>query len=104
MKTLTVTQARTGLGKLCEQVKNGEEVGIISGDQIFQLLPVKVKPVVPGEITIIPMTDEYVWNEYDVTSEEFQAFKKRQTLEYTKGKHAGTVKRFSGNLEEDIQD
>ena len=42
MKTLSITEARKNLGRLCEAAGRGEAVGIISGSRIFQLKPVAV--------------------------------------------------------------
>ena len=34
MTTLTITKARTNLSELLEKAKRGEDIGIVSGDQI----------------------------------------------------------------------
>ena len=40
MKTLTMSDARKSLSSVLERVKQGEDIGIISGDQVIQQGPV----------------------------------------------------------------
>lgn len=97
MKTLTVTQARAGLGKVCERVKKGEQIGIIWGNQVFMLLPVEVQPV-SREISISPMTGSYVEKEYGITPKEFSAFKKRQKRKYQRDRQKGGIVSLKGKF------
>ena len=64
MVTLTLTSARANLGKLCDRAKRGEQIGIISGDQVFQLKPVEV----------IPWDETYLASEYGVSPDQAQRF------------------------------
>jgi len=78
MKTLSITQARANLSAVLDRAKQGEDIGIISGDQIIQLKPT---PVVAWE-------DSYVYQEYGVTSEEWEKFKARMGVRRGRGKYA----------------
>jgi antitoxin (DNA-binding transcriptional repressor) of toxin-antitoxin stability system len=98
MTTVTLTQARASLGKLCERARNGEEVGIIAGDRVIQLQPVEVRAVQPGEITIIPLDDEYLAREYGLTAPERRAFQKREKTRYARDKQAGRIRTFPGKF------
>ena len=98
MTTVTITQARANLGKLCERARKGEEVGIIAGDQVIQLQPVAVRPAQPGEITIIPLDGEYVLREYGVTAPEWRNFQKREQARYARDKKAGGIVAIKGKF------
>jgi antitoxin (DNA-binding transcriptional repressor) of toxin-antitoxin stability system len=67
MKTLTITQARANLSALLEKARKGEDIGIVSGNQIIQLKPVNV----------VLWEESYAFQEYGVTPEEWEKFKKR---------------------------
>ena len=60
VKTLSIRHARTHLSDVLEQVKNGEDIGIVAGDQIIQLKPVQV----------VAWENSYEGQEYGVTQEE----------------------------------
>ena len=92
MKTLSIDQARANLSDLLEKAKNGEDIGIMSGDQIVALRPVTVS------------SDDYAWREYGVTPEEMEQFEKRMEREIKGERKRGSIKRFSGNLEKDLAD
>jgi antitoxin (DNA-binding transcriptional repressor) of toxin-antitoxin stability system len=47
MKTLSAEEAGAALPAVLERVKNGEEIGIIGGNQIFQLKPIQAEPTIP---------------------------------------------------------
>jgi prevent-host-death family protein len=55
MTTLTIAKARANLSELLERAKRGEDIGIVSGDQVVALRPVTVS------------SDDYVWREYGAT-------------------------------------
>ena len=99
---MTLKEAQTNLGELCQRAKNGEDVGIISGPQVLRLVPTKVNR--QNAVVIIPMTEEYVAKEYGVTPAEFARFKKRIERRSREEKRRGLLKRFSGDIEKDIQD
>jgi antitoxin (DNA-binding transcriptional repressor) of toxin-antitoxin stability system len=99
MKTLSVTEARANLGKLCESAKNGEEIGIVAGDTIFQLLPIEIRPVHEGEIVITPMTPQLVRKEYGVTADEWNRFKEREEETYKITKRKGEMITHKGKFD-----
>ena len=90
------------LGELCQRAKNGEDIGIVSGRQVIRLVPSKVKR--QDDLVLVPMTKEYVAKEYGLAPVEFAQFKKRVDRRYRTEKRQGMIKRFSGDLEKDIQD
>ena len=92
MTTLTISKARANLTDLLEKAKKGEDIGIVSGDQIVALRPVTVS------------SDDYAWREYGVTPAEMQQFEKRMGRTIRSERKRGRVKRFSGNLEKDLAD
>ena len=98
---MTLTEAQTDLGELCQGARNGEDVGIISGQQVLRLVPTKVNR--QNAVVIIPMTEEYVDNEYGVTSAGFARFKKRLERRHCEERRRGLLECFSGDIEKDIK-
>jgi hypothetical protein len=49
-------------------------------------------------------SDDYALQEYAMTEKELARFAKRMNKEISREYKAGTVKRYSGNLEADIAD
>jgi antitoxin (DNA-binding transcriptional repressor) of toxin-antitoxin stability system len=98
MTTVTLTQARANLGKLCERARKGEEVGIIAGNGVIQLQPVEVRPARLGEITLIPLDGDYVLREYGVTAPEWRSFQKRENARYACDKQAGRIVSVKGKF------
>ena len=92
MTTLTITKARANLSELLERAKQGEDIGIVSGDQIVALRPVTVS------------SDDYAWREYGVTPAELAGFQQRVEQQVSRERKRGKIKRFSGNLEKDLAD
>ena len=92
MTTLSPTQARTNLSSLLKRAAKGEDIGILHGDQVIALRPVTVH------------SDDYALREYGVTEEELDRFVKRVDKEIARERKAGTIKRYTGNLEDDIAD
>ena len=92
MTTLTITKARANLSELLEKAKKGDDIGIVSGDQIIALRPVTVS------------SDDYAWREYGVTPAALRRFEKRMEREIGRERKRGKLKRFSGNLEKDLAD
>ena len=90
MTTLTIDKARANLADLLEKAKKGDDIGIVSGDQIIALRPVTVS------------SDDYAWREYGVTPAELERFEKRMERELARERKRGTIRRFSGNLEKDL--
>ncbi len=92
MTTLSPTQARTNLSSLLKRAAKGEDIGILHGDQVIALRPVTVH------------SDDYALREYGVTEEELDRFVKRMNKRIARERKAGTIKRYSGDLEADIAD
>jgi antitoxin (DNA-binding transcriptional repressor) of toxin-antitoxin stability system len=92
MTTLSITKARANLSALLEKAKRGEDIGIVSGDQIVALRPVTVS------------SDDYAWREYGATPEELDRFEKRVEKSVSAERKRGTIKRFTGDLEKDLAD
>ncbi len=87
MTTLSPTQARANLSSLLKRAAKGEDIGILHGDQVIALRPVKVH------------SDDYALQEYGVTGEELDRFVKRMDQRIARDRKAGTIKRYSGDLE-----
>jgi antitoxin (DNA-binding transcriptional repressor) of toxin-antitoxin stability system len=92
MRTLSPTQARANLSSLLKRAANGEDIGILHGDQVIALRPVTVH------------SDDYALRECGVTEKELDRFVKRMDKKITRERKVGTIKRYSGNLEADIAD
>jgi antitoxin (DNA-binding transcriptional repressor) of toxin-antitoxin stability system len=93
MTTLSPTQARINLSSLLKRAAKGEDIGILHGDQVIALRPVKIHS-----------DDGYALREYMMTAQELARFTKRMDQEIAREYKAGTVKRYSGDLEADIAD
>jgi antitoxin (DNA-binding transcriptional repressor) of toxin-antitoxin stability system len=92
MTTLSPTQARTNLSSLLKRAAKGEDIGILHGDQVIALRPVTVH------------SDDYALREYGVTEKELDRFVKRMDAQIARERKAGTIKRYTGDLEADIAD
>ena len=92
MTTLSPTQARTNLSSLLKRAAKGEDIGILHGGQVIALRPVKVH------------SDDYALREYAMNEKELARFAKCMDKEIAREYRAGTVKRYTGNLEADIAD
>lgn len=93
MTTLSPTKARTNLTHWLKRAAKGEDVGILCGDQIIALRPVKV----------FSEDFDYAKREYGVTDAELEAFAKRSDQEIAKDRKAGRIRRFSGNLDASLR-
>jgi antitoxin (DNA-binding transcriptional repressor) of toxin-antitoxin stability system len=89
MTTLSPTKARTNLTHWLKRAAKGEDVGILCGDQVIALRPVKV----------FSEDYDYAMREYGVTEKELEGFVKRADLEITLDRKAGRIRRFSGDLD-----
>jgi antitoxin (DNA-binding transcriptional repressor) of toxin-antitoxin stability system len=94
MKMFTVTEARANLTAVLDRARNGEDIGIVSGNQIVQLKPVGV----------VAWEDSYLYQEYNVSPEQWERFKHRLHKRREKAIRNGTLKVFSGNIEKDCAD
>lgn len=91
MKTLSVTDARQNLTRWLQAAMRGEDVGILCGSQVVALRPVQV------------YSEDYALQEYGVTKQELTRAAKRLDAELTADKKRGRLRRYSGNLEHDLQ-
>ena len=87
MKTLTIADARKSLPTLLDRVKEGEDIGIIAGDQIIQLKPVQV----------VAWEESYLYQEYNVTPPEWERFKRRIRTRRTNENYATFTGAFDPN-------
>jgi len=92
VKTLSPTQARSNLSSLLKRAANGEDIGILHGDQVIALRPVTVH------------SDDYALREYGVTEKELDHFVKRMNRRIADERKKGTIKKYSGDLEADLAD
>lgn len=92
MTTLSPTQARVNLSSLLKRAAKGEDIGILHGDQVIALRPVTVH------------SDDYAIREYGVTEQELDRFVKRTDRQIARERKAGTIRKYSGNLEADLAD
>jgi antitoxin (DNA-binding transcriptional repressor) of toxin-antitoxin stability system len=84
VKTLTISDARKSLPAILDRVKEGEDIGIISGDQIIQLKPVQV----------VAWEESYLGREYNVTPKEWERFKARMKGRRTSAHYANFTGEF----------
>ena len=90
MTTLSPTQARVNLSSLLKRAANGEDIGILHGDQVIALRPVTVH------------SDDYALREYGVTEKELDRFVRRTKQRIARHRKAGKMTTFSGDIEADI--
>ena len=93
MTTLSATKARTNLTHWLKLAAQGEDVGILCGDQVIALRPVKV----------FSEDSDYARREYGVTEAELEAFVKRTDREIARDRKAGRIRRFSGDLDASLR-
>jgi antitoxin (DNA-binding transcriptional repressor) of toxin-antitoxin stability system len=86
MKTLTATEARKNLTRWLKAAKDGQEVGIVYGADIFALRPVPVQAA------------DYAQREYGVTDGQLQAFAARTGAELAAERRTGRMAVFRGRL------
>ena len=85
MNTFSIAEAQANLPDVLEKAKNGQDVGIISGNQIIQLKPTSV----------VAWEDSYLCQEYAVSPEEWAKFKRKMAACRAKGNYA----RFDGKFD-----
>jgi hypothetical protein len=93
MTTLSATKARTNLTHWLKRAAKGEDVGILCGDQVIALRPVKV----------FSEDFDYAKREYGVTDAELEAFVKRTDREIVRARKAGRIRRFTGDLDASLR-
>ena len=84
MRTLTATEARKNLTHWLKAAKNGEEIGIIYGADVFAIRPVPIHAA------------DYPQAEYGVSAEQMKAFEARITAEI--GREKALLRRFMGKM------
>ena len=84
MTTLTISDAQKRLGAILERVIEGEDIGIIAGDQVIQLKPVQV----------VAWESSYLFQEYGLTPEEWTRFKARMQKRRSKEDYAAFTGKF----------
>ncbi len=87
MKTLTRSDARKLLPSVLERVKQGEDIGIISGDQVIRLRPVEV----------VAWEESYLYQEYQVMPQEWDRCKRRVKRRRAKNTYATFSGKFDPN-------
>ena len=90
MTTLSPTRARANLTSLLKRAANGEDIGILHGDQVIALRPVTVH------------SDDYALQEYGVAEAELDRFVRRTKQRIARHRKTGKMTTFSGDLEADI--
>ena len=91
MKTLTITDAKKNLGRWLSAAARGEDIGIVSGADIIALRKVEVE------------STDYAQREYGVTNAELRRAAKRMDAELSADKKRARLRRYTGNLERDLQ-
>ena len=87
MKTLTRSNARKLLPSVLERVKQGEDIGIISGDQVIRLRPVEV----------VAWEESCLYQEYQVMPQEWDRCKRRVKHRRAKNTYATFSGKFDPN-------
>ncbi|MDB6164911.1 MAG: hypothetical protein JWQ83_51 [Lacunisphaera sp.] len=94
MTTLSPTKARANLTHWLKKASAGEDIGILCGDKVIALRPVRV----------FAEDSDYAKREYGVTASELKAFVKRVNAQTARDRRAGRMTRYTGNLDAAIRD
>jgi hypothetical protein len=94
MTTLSPTKARANLTHWLNKASAGEDIGILCGDQVIALRPVRV----------FAEDSDYAKREYGVTDVELNSFVKRMDKELKQDRRAGRVTRYKGDIRAAIRD
>ena len=94
MTTLSPTKARANLTHWLKKASAGEDIGILCGDKIIALRPVRV----------VSTDSDYAKREYGVTDAELKAFVKRADAELKRDRRAGRVTKYKGDFRAAIRD
>ena len=92
MKTLSPTEARTNLTSWLKRAAAGEEIGILCGNKVIALQPVEVQSA------------EYALREYALTETQLDRWVKGMDNEIEKERAKGKLRRYTGNIENDLAD
>jgi antitoxin (DNA-binding transcriptional repressor) of toxin-antitoxin stability system len=88
MTTLSPTKARANLTHWLKRASSGEDIGILCGDRVIALRPVKV----------VSTDGDYAKREYGVSAAELRAFLKRANAELKQDRRAGRVTKYKGDV------
>ena len=88
MTTLSPTKARANLTHWLKKASAGEDIGILCGDKVIALRPVRVVSTDSG----------YAKREYGITDAEMKAFVKRADAEIKQDRRAGRITKYKGDL------
>jgi antitoxin (DNA-binding transcriptional repressor) of toxin-antitoxin stability system len=94
MTTLSPTKARANLTHWLKKASAGEDIGILCGDKVIALRPVRV----------FAADSDYAKREYGVTDAELDAFVKRRDAEIKRDRKAGRITRYKGDIRAAIRD
>jgi antitoxin (DNA-binding transcriptional repressor) of toxin-antitoxin stability system len=94
MTTLSPTKARANLTHWLKRASAGEDIGILCGDKVIALRPVRV----------FAEDSDYAKREYGVTDAELDAFVKRVKAETARDRKAGRMTKFKGDFDAAIRD
>jgi antitoxin (DNA-binding transcriptional repressor) of toxin-antitoxin stability system len=94
MTTLSPTKARANLTHWLKKASAGEDIGILCGDKVIALRPVRVVSADSG----------YAKREYGVTEAELKTFVKRTNAQNARDRRAGRMTRYKGNFDAAIRD
>lgn len=88
MTTLSPTKARANLTHWLKKASAGEDIGILCGDKVIALRPVRV----------FAEDSDYARREYGVTDAELDAFVKRTDAELKRDRQAGRMTKYKGDF------
>jgi len=88
MTTLSPTKARANLTHWLKKASAGEDIGILCGDKVIALRPVRV----------VAADSDYAKREYGVTDAELDAFVKRANEEIKRDRKAGRITKYRGDF------
>lgn len=94
MTTLSPTKARANLTHWLKRASAGEDIGILCGDKVIALRPVRV----------FAEDSDYAKREYGVTVGELKTFVKRANAELKQDRRAGRVTKYKGDIRAAIRD
>ena len=94
MTTLSPTKARANLTHWLKKASAGEDIGILCGDKVIALRPVRV----------FSEDSDYAKREYGVTDAELDVFVKRVKSETARERKAGRLTKYKGDFDAAIRD
>ena len=92
MQTLSPTTARSNLTFWLKAAARGEDVGILYGDQVIALRPVTVE------------STDYALREYGASEAQVNRLSLQAHEEIQENRIAGSLKTFTGNIEDLMAD